>query len=121
VIVPRQRGVALLLIEQNARLALEVTDSAWVMDSGHRRARSSQALLADDHCTDLFGRNARLTPTSIRKNNENSKNQCAQRRYSAQWFCLIRRVVRQRNRYRPGPLTGPSAYRRSGKRRAAGD
>ncbi|VFS45100.1 ABC transporter-like protein [Enterobacter cancerogenus] len=30
----RERGVALLLIEQNARLALEVTDSAWVMDSG---------------------------------------------------------------------------------------
>jgi ABC-type glutathione transport system ATPase component len=124
----RQRGVALLLIEQNARLALEATDSAWVMDSGSivERGRRRRCWPTTD-CTDLFGRNARLThqPASG-KNNENSKNQCAQRRYSAQWFCLIRRMVRgQRNRdYRPGgPAHRPfRPYRQgSGKRRAAGD
>ena len=45
----RDAGVTLLLIEQNARLALEVTDSAWVMDSGAivHRGRSAE-LLADD-------------------------------------------------------------------------
>ncbi len=30
----RASGISVLLIEQNARLALEVTDQAWVMDSG---------------------------------------------------------------------------------------
>ncbi len=30
----RETGISVLLIEQNARLALEVTDQAWVMDSG---------------------------------------------------------------------------------------
>ncbi|MGX2010336.1 ATP-binding cassette domain-containing protein, partial [Enterobacter asburiae] len=44
----RQRGVALLLIEQNARLALEAAASAWVVDSGSVVVRgASQALLAD--------------------------------------------------------------------------
>lgn len=51
----RQRGVALLLIEQNARLALEATDSAWVMDSGSIVERGpSQTLLADDHITQIY-------------------------------------------------------------------
>jgi branched-chain amino acid transport system ATP-binding protein len=47
--------VALLLIEQNARLALEVTDSAWVMDSGsivHHGA--SKALLDDDQIAQIY-------------------------------------------------------------------
>jgi branched-chain amino acid transport system ATP-binding protein len=51
----RERGVALLLIEQNARLALEVTDNAWVMDSGsivHHGA--SQAMLNDDHIAQIY-------------------------------------------------------------------
>ena len=51
----RERGVALLLIEQNARLALEVTDSAWVMDSGsivHHGA--SKALLDDDQIAQIY-------------------------------------------------------------------
>ncbi|MEG1213509.1 MAG: ABC transporter ATP-binding protein [Leclercia sp.] len=51
----RERGVALLLIEQNARLALEVTDSAWVMDSGsivHQGA--SKALLDDDQIAQIY-------------------------------------------------------------------
>lgn len=51
----RQRGVALLLIEQNARLALEATDSAWVMDSGSIVERGpSQTLLADDHIVQIY-------------------------------------------------------------------
>ena len=51
----RQRGVALLLIEQNARLALEATDSAWVMDSGSIVERGpSQTLLADDHIAQIY-------------------------------------------------------------------
>lgn len=51
----RERGVSLLLIEQNARLALEVTDNAWVMDTGsivhHGDAR---ALLADDSIAQIY-------------------------------------------------------------------
>ena len=51
----RQRGVALLLIEQNARLALEATDSAWVMDSGSIvESCPSQTLLADDHIAQIY-------------------------------------------------------------------
>lgn len=51
----RQRGVALLLIEQNARLALEATDSAWVMDSGGIVERGpSQTLLADDRIAQIY-------------------------------------------------------------------
>ena len=51
----RERGVALLLIEQNARLALEVTDSAWVMDSGSIVERGpSQTLLADDRIAQIY-------------------------------------------------------------------
>ncbi|HED2414396.1 TPA: ABC transporter ATP-binding protein [Raoultella planticola] len=51
----RQRGVALLLIEQNARLALEATDNAWVMDSGSIVERgASQALLADDRIAQIY-------------------------------------------------------------------
>ncbi|HAT1609039.1 TPA: ABC transporter ATP-binding protein [Raoultella planticola] len=51
----RERGVALLLIEQNARLALEATDSAWVMDSGSIVERgASQALLADDRIAQIY-------------------------------------------------------------------
>lgn len=51
----RSQDVSLLLIEQNARLALEVTDQAWVMDSGtivHRG--ESQALLADDSIAHIY-------------------------------------------------------------------
>lgn len=51
----RERGVALLLIEQNARLALEVTDNAWVMDSGsivHHGA--SKAMLEDDRIAQIY-------------------------------------------------------------------
>ena len=51
----RQRGVALLLIEQNALLALEATDSAWVMDSGSIVERGqSQTLLADDRIAQIY-------------------------------------------------------------------
>lgn len=51
----RQRGVALLLIQQNARLALEATDSAWVMDSGSIVERGpSQTLLADDRIAQIY-------------------------------------------------------------------
>ncbi|HEJ8281141.1 TPA: ABC transporter ATP-binding protein [Klebsiella oxytoca] len=51
----RQRGVALLLIEQNARLALEATDNAWVMDSGSIVERGpSQTLLADDRIAQIY-------------------------------------------------------------------
>ncbi|HCT4968500.1 TPA: ABC transporter ATP-binding protein [Citrobacter koseri] len=51
----RARGVALLLIEQNARLALEVTDSAWVMDSGSIvHHGKSKAMLNDDQITQIY-------------------------------------------------------------------
>lgn len=51
----RERGVALLLIEQNARLALEVTDSAWVMDSGSIvHHGKSKALLNDDQIAQIY-------------------------------------------------------------------
>ena len=51
----RQRGVALLLIEQNARLALEATDSAWVMDSGSIvHHGDSKALLNDDQIAQIY-------------------------------------------------------------------
>ncbi|MCU6662801.1 ABC transporter ATP-binding protein [Silvania hatchlandensis] len=51
----RERGVALLLIEQNARLALDVTDKAWVMDSGSIvHHGESKALLADDQIAQIY-------------------------------------------------------------------
>ena len=51
----REQGVSLLLIEQNARLALEVTDKAWVMDSGSIvHHGDSQALLADDSIAQYY-------------------------------------------------------------------
>ena len=51
----RERGVSLLLIEQNARLALEITDSAWVMDSGSIvHHGDSRALLADDRIAQIY-------------------------------------------------------------------
>lgn len=51
----RERGVALLLIEQNARLALEVTDQAWVMDSGSIvHHGESKALLDDDQIAQIY-------------------------------------------------------------------
>lgn len=51
----RDAGVTLLLIEQNARLALEVTDSAWVMDSGAIVHRGSSAeLLADNSIQQIY-------------------------------------------------------------------
>ncbi len=46
---------ALLLIEQNARLALEVTDSAWVMDSGSIvHHGESKAMLNDDQIAQIY-------------------------------------------------------------------
>jgi len=51
----RARGISLLLIEQNARLALEITDTAWVMDSGSIVHHSdSRALLADDSIAHIY-------------------------------------------------------------------
>lgn len=51
----RERGVGLLLIEQNARLALEVTDSAWVMDSGSIvHHGDSKAMLNDDQIAQIY-------------------------------------------------------------------
>lgn len=51
----RTRGVSLLLIEQNARLALEITDNAWVMDSGSIvHHGDSRALLADDSIAQIY-------------------------------------------------------------------
>lgn len=51
----RDAGVTLLLIEQNARLALEVTDCAWVMDSGAivHYGRSAD-LLADNSIQQIY-------------------------------------------------------------------
>lgn len=51
----RDSGITLLLIEQNARLALEVTDHAWVMDSGNLpyQGRSAE-LLQDDRIQQIY-------------------------------------------------------------------
>lgn len=45
----RARGVALLLIEQNARLALEVTDSGSIVHNGE-----SKAMLNDDQIAQIY-------------------------------------------------------------------
>ena len=51
----RDAGVTLLLIEQNARLALEVTHRAWVMDSGSiAHHGESAALLADNRIQEIY-------------------------------------------------------------------
>lgn len=51
----RDAGVTLLLIEQNARLALEVTHRAWVMDSGAiAHHGDSAALLADNRIQEIY-------------------------------------------------------------------
>lgn len=51
----RDSGITLLLIEQNARLALEVTDHVWVMDSGNLpyQGRSAE-LLQDDRIQQIY-------------------------------------------------------------------
>jgi branched-chain amino acid transport system ATP-binding protein len=41
------QGVAVLLIEQNARLALDLCDRGYVLEAGRIRARGSAAELAD--------------------------------------------------------------------------
>ena len=43
-----QAGMTLLLVEQNARLALQVTDRAYVMDSGRISLSGPSAQLLDD-------------------------------------------------------------------------
>lgn len=51
----RSRGVALLLIEQNARLALEICDKAWVMDSGSIvHHGDAKAMLADERLAQIY-------------------------------------------------------------------
>lgn len=51
----RDSGMTLLLIEQNARLALEVTDQAWVMDSGTLPySGKSSDLLTDDRIQQIY-------------------------------------------------------------------
>lgn len=51
----RDAGVTLLLIEQNARLALEVTHRAWVMDSGSiAHHGDSAALLTDNRIQEIY-------------------------------------------------------------------
>jgi len=51
----RSQGVSLLLIEQNARLALEITDKAWVMDSGSLVHQGhSETLLNDDNIAQIY-------------------------------------------------------------------
>ncbi|WP_286916394.1 MULTISPECIES: ABC transporter ATP-binding protein [Pseudomonas] len=43
-----QAGMTLLLVEQNARLALQATDRAYVMDSGRIHLTGNSAALLDD-------------------------------------------------------------------------
>lgn len=51
----RGTGITLLLIEQNARLALQVTDRAWVMDSGSFACQGRSAeLLNDDRIQQIY-------------------------------------------------------------------
>jgi len=51
----RATGITTLLIEQNARLALEVTDRAWVMESGSLSCEGrSSDLLTDDRIQQIY-------------------------------------------------------------------
>jgi len=51
----RATGITTLLIEQNARLALEVTDRAWVMESGALSCEGRSAdLLTDDRIQQIY-------------------------------------------------------------------
>lgn len=51
----RATGITTLLIEQNARLALEVTDRAWVMESGTLSCEGRSAeLLTDDRIQQIY-------------------------------------------------------------------
>ncbi len=51
----RDSGITLLLIEQNARLALEVTEQAWVMDSGALAYQGRSAeLLQNDRIQQIY-------------------------------------------------------------------
>lgn len=51
----RESGISVLLIEQNARLALEVTDQAWVMDSGSIALQGKSAeLLKNDIVQQIY-------------------------------------------------------------------
>lgn len=51
----RATGITTLLIEQNARLALEVTDRAWVMESGALSCEGRSAdLLTDDRIQKIY-------------------------------------------------------------------
>lgn len=51
----RTTGITTLLIEQNARLALEVTDRAWVMESGALSCEGRSAdLLIDDRIQQIY-------------------------------------------------------------------
>ncbi|MEO5960642.1 MAG: hypothetical protein ABIZ49_12605 [Opitutaceae bacterium] len=46
--INRNRGVTILLVEQNADLALEISQSAYVLESGHiAMAGESKTLRAD--------------------------------------------------------------------------
>jgi len=94
----RERGVALLLIEQNARLALEVTDQAWVMDSGSIvHHGESKAMLNDDQIAQIYLGEMPVYqhPPTSGNNNENRNNERAQRRDPAQRISLYRGLGRR--------------------------
>ncbi len=44
----RDRGVTVLLVEQNAHMALEVADRAYVLETGHISMSGDAKLLAND-------------------------------------------------------------------------
>jgi branched-chain amino acid transport system ATP-binding protein len=44
----RERGMAILLVEQNARLTLKIAHRAYVIESGEIRLSGSAAALRDD-------------------------------------------------------------------------
>ncbi len=51
----RRLGVAILLVEQNARAALQIADSGYVLEMGRiTLAGASSALAADGRVVDLY-------------------------------------------------------------------
>ena len=50
----RSEGTTILLVEQNARMALSIADRAYVLETGRLSMRSSQRMLHDERIRELI-------------------------------------------------------------------